>query len=170
MSFCGCGSNSFSPLRGTNSKTKLVPAIFFYGFSTLSKGTGVTLTVVFFRFKYPKLYQTLKGTTDPSLLCRSPPGLVIVSHMNRRGRYAGGKSGSHLISSRVFFFTPHFFFHFKIILQQKFYYYKQVCFLIHVRRTTRQQKDSFQSSLRKKVLYKKSQCKCSFKNKRWSTN
>ena len=43
--FCGCGSNSFSPLRGTNSKTKLVPVIYFFQLNTL-KGTEITLTAV----------------------------------------------------------------------------------------------------------------------------
>ena len=54
ITFCGCGSNSFSSLRGTNSKPKLVPVIFFR-FHTL-KGTRITRTVVILDLK------TLSGT------------------------------------------------------------------------------------------------------------
>ena len=54
ISFCGRGSNSFSSLRGTNSKTKLVPVIIFPD-NTL-KSTGITLTAIIlhFTFRYNK--------------------------------------------------------------------------------------------------------------------
>ena len=68
IALCGCGSNSFSHLRGsTNSKTKPVPILFFFRLNTL-KGTRITLSVVMLDLN------TLKGATIPRVvkLCYLP--------------------------------------------------------------------------------------------------
>ena len=82
MPFCGCCSNSFLALKGTNSKTKLVHINFLPAYTI--KGTGITLTVVILDFitlssVKPRFLTPKKYDDHPRHICKSPPHRVYIA-------------------------------------------------------------------------------------------